>query len=74
MRDSSANHSNGHVRLAGPCAGHTGHVDDDDLPAEGDREWREVTQQTNELAEELQPPHDPSVERGDPSPSDPGAD
>jgi len=43
----------------------------DDDPTEGSRAWRERLQQTNELAEQLQPPHDPDDERGDPSPSRP---
>ncbi|HEY6962505.1 MAG TPA: hypothetical protein VI408_11500 [Gaiellaceae bacterium] len=48
-------------------------ADEDDLPAvEGDREWRDLTQQTNELAEQLQPPHDDDAERGGPAPVDPG--
>jgi hypothetical protein len=42
----------------------------EETPVEGSREWRERTQQTNELAEQLQPPHDPEAERGDPSPVD----
>jgi hypothetical protein len=43
-------------------------ADEDDLPpVEGDREWREQTQQTNELAKELQPPHDDDAERGAPA-------
>jgi hypothetical protein len=33
------------------------------VPTEGDPEWREETQRTNEQAEELQPPHDPDAER-----------
>jgi hypothetical protein len=34
-------------------------ADEDDLPpVEGDAEWREQTQQTNELAKKLAPPHD----------------
>jgi hypothetical protein len=48
-------------------------ADDEDLPpVEGDREWREQTQETNELAEKLQPPHDDETERGNPSPARPG--
>jgi hypothetical protein len=48
-------------------------MDDDDVfdekPAasEADREWRERTQQTNELAEQLQPPHEPDAERANAS-------
>jgi hypothetical protein len=49
-------------------------VDDDLPPVEGDREWRELTQETNELAEELAPPHDDEAERGSPSSVDPGSD
>jgi hypothetical protein len=41
-------------------------------PAEGDREWREQVQETNELAERLQPPHDDETERGNPAPAKPG--
>lgn len=42
---------------------------DDARPAtEGDREWRDLTQQTNPLAEELEPPHDDEAERGAPAP------
>ncbi len=42
--------------------------DRDDLPpAEGDREWREETQRTNEQAKELAPPHDDEAERGAPA-------
>ena len=45
--------------------------DDEQPPAtEGDRAWRDQTQQTEELAEELQPPHDPEAERGEPAPVD----
>jgi hypothetical protein len=46
-------------------------ADDDkgsDSATEGDRAWRERTQETGKQAEELQPPHDPETERGDPSP------
>jgi hypothetical protein len=43
-------------------------------PMEGDAEWREATQRTNELAEKLQPPHDPDAERGAPAPVDPPGD
>jgi hypothetical protein len=44
---------------------------EDTTPTEGSRAWRERMQQTNELAEQLQPPHNPDDERGDPSPSRP---
>ncbi|MGH3003566.1 MAG: hypothetical protein ACRDM1_13045 [Gaiellaceae bacterium] len=37
--------------------------DRDELATEGDRAWRERTQETNEQAEEIQPPHDPDAER-----------
>ena len=47
---------------------------DDEIPTEGSRAWRELTQQTNEQAEELQPPHDDDAERGAPVPADPGSD
>jgi hypothetical protein len=48
---------------------------DEEQPAtEGDREWREATQQTNEQAERLQPPHDDEAERGSPAPVDPRSD
>jgi hypothetical protein len=40
-------------------------------PTEGSREWRDRMQQTNELAERLQPPHDDAAERGAPAPVDP---
>jgi hypothetical protein len=44
-------------------------TDDEEGPAtEGDRAWREQTQETGEQAEELEPPHEPETERGDPSP------
>jgi hypothetical protein len=46
-------------------------ADDDngnDSATEGDRAWRERMQETGKQAEELQPPHDPETERGDPSP------
>ena len=43
--------------------------EEETAPTEGDREWREQTQQTEELAEELAPPHDRDTERGDPSPN-----
>ena len=36
---------------------------DDDVATEGTQEWRELTQQTNEQAEELQPPVPPDEER-----------
>jgi hypothetical protein len=43
-------------------------AEDEDLPpVEGDREWREGTQQTGELAKELAPPHDDDAERGAPA-------
>jgi hypothetical protein len=42
-----------------------------ETPTEGTREWRERMQETNELAKDLQPPHDPDVERGAPAPADP---
>jgi hypothetical protein len=44
---------------------------EDATPTEGSRAWRERMQQTNELAEQLQQPHNPDDERGDPSPSRP---
>jgi hypothetical protein len=47
---------------------------DDEIATEGTREWREQMQQTNDLAEELQPPHDDDAERGAPAPVDPGGD
>jgi hypothetical protein len=37
---------------------------------EGDAEWRRRMQETNELAKELQPPHDAEAERGQPTPSE----
>ena len=44
---------------------------DEERPAtEGDAAWRERTQQTNEQAKELQPPHDAEAERGQPTPSE----
>ncbi|HVU78740.1 MAG TPA: hypothetical protein VHC67_14265 [Gaiellaceae bacterium] len=44
---------------------------DDERPAtEGDAEWRELTQETNEQAKRLQPPHDAEAERGAPTPSE----
>ena len=49
-------------------------ADEDLPPMEGDAEWRELTQETNELAEELQPPHDDEAARGEPAPVDPGDD
>jgi len=48
-------------------------TDEDLPPTEGDREWRELTQGTNELAEDLRPPHDDDAERGAPAPADPGS-
>jgi hypothetical protein len=48
---------------------------DDETPAtEGNREWRELTQQTNEQANELQPPHDDETERRSPTPARPDDD
>jgi hypothetical protein len=47
-------------------------ADDETPPAEGDRDWRERMQETNELAEKLQPPHDDETERGNPAPAKPG--
>ena len=47
---------------------------DDEIPGEGTREWREQMQQTNELAEQLQPPHDDDAERGAPAPVEPDED
>jgi hypothetical protein len=48
---------------------------DEQNPAtEGDREWRELTQKTHELARKLQPPHDDEAERGNAAPADPKAD
>jgi hypothetical protein len=41
---------------------------------EPDRAWRERTQETNELAKKLAPPHDPEAERGAPTPSDEAED
>ncbi len=38
---------------------------------EGDRAWRERTQRTGRHAKELQPPHDPQNERGNPVPAAP---
>lgn len=35
---------------------------DDEIATEGTPEWRELTQQTNEQAEELQPPVPPGEE------------
>jgi hypothetical protein len=44
--------------------------DDPDEPAtEPDRAWRERMQETNELAEELAPPHERDDERGSPAPN-----
>ncbi len=45
----------------------------DEHATEGDRAWRERTQRTNEQAEQLQPPHDPADERGNPVPAKPDA-
>jgi hypothetical protein len=43
-------------------------ADEDDLPPEeGDAEWREQMQQTNDLAKKLAPPHDDAAERGEPA-------
>jgi hypothetical protein len=39
------------------------------IASEGDRSWRERTQQTRELGEKLNPPHDRDAERGSPSPN-----
>jgi hypothetical protein len=39
----------------------------EDAATEGDRDWREQTQETGEQAKELQPPHDPDAERGEPA-------
>jgi hypothetical protein len=47
--------------------------DETRVPSEGDREYNDRMQETNELAEELQPPHDPDAERGAPAPVDPGS-
>lgn len=47
---------------------------EDEEATEGDRAWRERTQETRELAEKLQPPHDPETERGNPAPVDPRQD
>jgi hypothetical protein len=47
------------ARFRRGAAGHPSGVTDDDNgvpPSEGDREWREVTQETGEQAERLQPP------------------
>lgn len=45
---------------------------DRDRPAtEGDREWREQTQATNDLARQLRPPHDDETERAAPTPAEP---
>ena len=44
---------------------------DDQPPTEGDREWRELTQRTNDLAKKLRPAHDPDAERGTPTPAEP---
>jgi hypothetical protein len=48
--------------------------DETRVPTEGDRELREQLQETNELAEQLQPPHDRDAERGAPAPVDPRKD
>lgn len=45
-------------------------ADDDKAATEGDAAWREEMQRTNELAKELQPPHDADAERGAPTPSE----
>jgi hypothetical protein len=46
------------------------HEDEEVEPAnEGSRVARERAQETNRLARELQPPHDPEQGRGDPSPN-----
>ena len=47
--------------------------DETRVPSEGDREYNDRIHETNQLADELQPPHDPDAERGDPAPVDPGA-
>ena len=39
------------------------HETDVEPATEGDRAWREQTQETNEQAEAMQPPHDPDAER-----------
>jgi hypothetical protein len=44
-------------------------ADDDEPATEGDRAWREQTQETEELAEQLAPPHDPDAERDRPAPN-----
>lgn len=41
----------------------------DEPATEPDRAWRERTQETNELAEELAPPHERDDERGSPAPN-----
>ncbi len=47
-------------------------ADEEKTPAtEGDKAWRDVTQQTNEQAEELAPPHDDETERAAPTPAKP---
>jgi hypothetical protein len=48
--------------------------DETRVPSEGDRELREQLQETNELAKELRPPHDPDAERGTPAPVEPRTD
>lgn len=45
--------------------------DETRVPSEGDGDYNEQMQETNELAERLQPPHDPDAERGAPAPVDP---
>jgi hypothetical protein len=42
---------------------------DQEPETEGTRAAREQAQQTNELAEKLQPPHDREATRSDPSPN-----
>ena len=49
-------------------------MSDDEIATEGTPEWRELTQQTNEQAEQLQPPYDDDAERGAPAPVDPNDD
>jgi hypothetical protein len=46
-------------------------TDEKKAVTEGDREYRERMQKTNELAEKLQPPRDPAAERGAPAPVKP---
>ena len=38
--------------------------EDDEPATDGDPAWREQTQETEELAERLQPPHDPAEDGG----------